>query len=75
MDKADNTLDDFPEDAFGILAFCDGCGRQVALDRAKLPEGVTIPGLRARLRCASCGSRACSIRIVYRGSGGFRHRG
>jgi hypothetical protein len=72
MDAA-NTLDDFPAAAFAILAFCDACGRQVTLDRAALPQGLAVNDLRRRLRCAACGSRETSIRIIYTGAGGFRY--
>ena len=70
---AANTLDDFPAGAFSILGFCDTCGRQVTLDRAALPQGLTINDLRRRLRCVACGSGETSIRIVYIGAGGFRY--
>lgn len=73
MSEATNTLDEFPAGAFTILAFCDTCGRQVTLDRAALPQGVTINDLRRRLRCVACDSRDISIRIVYTGAGSFRY--
>jgi hypothetical protein len=68
-----NTLDDFPAETFGVLASCEACGRQVWLDRAKVPAGVTVQALRNRLRCSGCGSRETSIRLVYTGAGGFRY--
>lgn len=71
MDTADNTLDDLHTESFSILVFCDGCGRQVILDRRKLPEGVTIQEPNRRLRCSGCGSRECSVSIVYTGAGGY----
>lgn len=70
---AANTLTDFPAEAFTILAFCDACGRQMTLDRGTLPQGLTINDLRHRLRCAACGSRETSIRILYTGASGFRY--
>jgi DNA-directed RNA polymerase subunit RPC12/RpoP len=73
MSAATNTLDDFPAGAFTILGFCDTCGRQVTLDRVALPQGLSVQDLRRRLRCAACGSRETSIRIVYTGAGGFRY--
>jgi len=73
MRPASNTVDDFPATAFAIVAFCEHCGRRVALDRENLPRKVTIEALRRRLRCTGCGSRETSIRIVYTGAGGFRY--
>jgi hypothetical protein len=70
-----NTLDDFPAESFAILVLCEACGRQGWLDRAKVPAGVTVQALRARLRCSACGSRKGSIRIVYSAAGGFRSGG
>jgi hypothetical protein len=70
-----NTLADFPAETFAILAFCERCGRQGRLDRAKVPAGVTVQELRERLRCSGCGSHTGSIRIVYMGAGGFRYGG
>jgi hypothetical protein len=54
---ASNTLDDFPAESFTILVFCDACGRQTPLDRATVPEGLTVEALRRRLRCGACCSR------------------
>ena len=54
---------------------CDACGHQSPLDRAKVPDGMTIPQLIQALRCSSCGSRETSIRIVYTGAGGFAYGG
>ena len=73
MNSTGNTLDDFPAEAFTIVAFCDACEHRAALDRSKVPAGVTVQELRGRLRCSSCGSRETSIRIVYTGAGGFHH--
>ena len=68
-----NRLSDFPPDQFGIRLFCDTCRHQATLDRAKSPDNLTVPELTRRLRCAKCGGRECSIRIIYSGAGGFRH--
>ena len=68
-----NALEDFPAEVFRILVFCEACGRQAPLDRMKVPAGVSVQGLRGRLRCSSCGSRESSLRIVYTGAGGFRY--
>ena len=38
-----------------------------------LPEGLTVPELTKRLRCSVCGSRECSVRIIFAGAGGFSH--
>ena len=73
MGSPDNTLDDFPAETFTILAFCDACGHQAQLDRTLVPAGVTVQALRMRPRCAACGSRATSLRILYTGAGGFRY--
>ena len=70
-----NRLYEFPAEAFEILVFCEDCGHRAPLDRSKVPEDLTIQELRLRLRCASCGSREASIRIVYTGAGGFHHGG
>jgi len=70
-----NRLDEFPVEAFEILVFCEVCDHRAPLDRSKVPEDVTIQELRIRSRCASCGSREASIRIVYTGAGGFHHGG
>ncbi len=68
----DNVLSDFPPDQFAIAVTCDHCGHGVWLDRSTVPEGVTIPALRSRLRCTACGWKGASIRIVYVAAGGFR---
>jgi len=68
-----NTPDDFPVEQFELIAFCDTCGHSAPIDRARIPPGLTIPGLPARLRCTACGGRSCSIRIVYTGAGGYSH--
>jgi hypothetical protein len=73
MGSPDNSLDDFPAETFTILAFCDTCGHQAPLDRTHVPASVTVQALRMRLRCAACGSRATSLRILYTGAGGFRY--
>jgi rubredoxin len=67
-----NQLADFPPEQFTILVFCEGCGRQVALDRSKVPPGTGVQDLPRRLRCAVCGTKAAAIRIAYTGAGGFR---
>jgi hypothetical protein len=68
-----NALSDFPPAAFSIMTFCESCGHQGPLDRAKVPPGVTVQQLPALLRCSKCGAKAGSIRIVYTGAGGFAH--
>jgi hypothetical protein len=67
-----NHLSDFPSGQFRIVVFCDSCDHQADVDRDKVPDGMTIPELRQRLRCAKCGSRECSLRITSAGAGGFR---
>ena len=63
MPEPDNTPDDFPPEQFELIAFCDACGHSAAIDRAKIPPGLTIPELPARLRCTLAG---CSPRCQYR---------
>ena len=67
-----NTPDASPPEQFELIAFCEGCGHSAPFDGARIPPGLTIPELPARLRCTACGGRACSIRIVYTGPGGYR---
>jgi len=73
MNAAGNTLADFPAETFTIFVYCDACDRSGALDRAKVPTGMTIQHLIKALRCSRCGSREASIRIVYTGAGGFAY--
>jgi hypothetical protein len=68
-----NRVADFPAPEFTIRLFCDACGHQADLDRATVPATLTIPELTKRLRCTACGRRACSVRIIYSGAGGFAH--
>jgi len=75
MTEVSNTLEDFPAESFTIFAFCDTCNHSGHLDRAKVPEGMTVQQLVKALRCASCGSRGASIRVVYTGAGGFHYGG
>jgi hypothetical protein len=72
MPDSANTPDAFPPEQFDLIAFCGAGGHSASIDRARIPPGLTIPELPARLRCSACGGRACSIRIVYTGAGGFR---
>jgi hypothetical protein len=75
MNNTGNTHNAFPAEDFTIVAFCDACEHRAALDRSKVPAGVTVQELRGRLRCSRCSSRETSIRIIYTGAGGFRHGG
>jgi len=68
-----NQLSDFPPDQFTISLFCESCDHRADLDREKVPDGMTVQELRQHLRCTDCGSRDCSLRIIYSGAGGFRH--
>jgi hypothetical protein len=72
-DPAGNTLSDFPPEEFTILAFCESCGHQGAVDRAAFPEAQIVQDLPGRLRCSACGARECNFRIVFTGAGGYRH--
>jgi hypothetical protein len=74
MDAPENSLNDFPPEIFTVLAFCGACGHQAPLDRARVPAGVSVPGVCQRLRCSACGSRETDLRILYTGAGGFRYR-
>lgn len=67
-----NVLADFPADRFDIVAFCH-CGHQAVLDLSRVPPGLSIDTVRARLRCRRCGDREASIRLVWTAAGGFRH--
>lgn len=64
-----NTFSDFPPDQFEIIAFCESCGHRAVLDRSAFPEEQIVQELTGRLRCSACGSRECSIRIVFTGAG------
>ncbi|MCU0837075.1 MAG: hypothetical protein MUC77_22025 [Chromatiaceae bacterium] len=66
-----NTLQDFPPESFTLLAFCEACGHSAAVDRSRLPPGLSTQSLASHLRCHECGARAAAIRIVYTGAGGF----
>jgi hypothetical protein len=73
MGTRGNLPQDFPADQFAIVAFCAACGRSAVLERARIPAGLTVQALPARLRCRACGSRDASIRIIYTGAGGFQY--
>ncbi len=47
---AGNTFSDFPPDCFDILACCESCGRQGAVDSTAFPESTTVQALPGRLR-------------------------
>lgn len=68
-----NLVTDFPPPMFAIRLFCDSCGHQADLDRSRVPESLAVPELTKRLRCARCGSRRSSIRIIFAGAGGYSH--
>ena len=73
MTSPGNTLDDFPAETFTIMVFCASCDHRAPLDRARVPDGLSIQALPSHLRCAACGSRDASIRIIYTGAGTFRY--
>ena len=75
MTEVSNTLHDFPAESFTIFVFCDSCDRSSLLNRATVPDGMTVQELVKALRCSSCGSHSASIRIVYTGAGGFHYGG
>jgi hypothetical protein len=47
-----NLVSDFPAPTFSLRRFCDTCGRQTGLHRAKVPASLTIPELTRRRRNA-----------------------
>jgi hypothetical protein len=49
-----------------IFATCD-CGRRASVDVSALPDAVTVPALRWRLRCSACGARPNDVRPDWRG--------
>ena len=67
-----NRVCDFDPDRFRIVGFCPACGYRAPVPR--VDENLEIPTLIARLSCSQCGSRGCSIRIIYTGAGGFDYR-
>lgn len=67
-----NQISDFDPAVFAIHGFCNSCGHTRQVDHAELD--MIVPRLIASLRCRECGSRGCSIRIVYTGSGSFHYR-
>lgn len=69
-----NSLADFPPDRFAIVAFC-ACGHQAAIESGGLPADLPMLILQRSLRCAACGGRGASIRIVWTAAGGFKHSG
>jgi hypothetical protein len=72
-DPTGNTFSDFPPGEFTILALCESCRHQGAVDRSSVPEDSVVQDLAKRLRCSVCGASECSIRIVFTGAGGYRH--
>ena len=70
----DNAPDQFPPETFALVAFCDDCGHSATVDRDRIPPGLPVQALPRRLRCSKCGSRNCSMRIVYTGAGGFHYQ-
>jgi ribosomal protein L37E len=75
MAAVENVPDDFPANHFTFFAFCEDCGHSAAVDRTRIPAGVTMNRMHALLRCSRCGSRKVAVRIAYTGAGGFRHEG
>ena len=65
-----NILADFDPDKFTIYGYCAGCDHSGVVPM--LNERMTIPALKASLRCSACGSHDTSIRICYTGAGEFR---
>ena len=60
-----NTPDAFPPEQFDLIAFCDACGHSAPIGRARIPPGLTIPELPARLRCTACGGPSRASRLMH----------
>ena len=45
---------------------CGSCGRQRALDPAKLPHAATLSEVESKLRCAECDEKAIRLRVIPR---------
>ena len=67
-----NKLNDFNPTKFTIFGFCANCDHNAPIPRHN--EEIEIPTLIERLSCGQCGSKDCSIRIVYTGAGEFAYR-
>ena len=67
-----NRIKDFNPDKFTIVGFCADCDHSAPVKRTD--EDMEIPTLIARLSCSQCGSKDCSIRIIYTAAGGFAYR-
>ena len=68
-----NQPEDFPPERFDLIAFCEACGHSGLIARDRIPAGLSVSALPARLRCGICGARQAGIRIVYTGAGGFHY--
>ena len=66
-----NTLNDFHPAKFAIYRYCTDCDHRGVAPRAD--ESMTIPALKAGLRCSACGSHDTSIRICYTGAGEYAY--
>ena len=64
---------DFDPAKFNIYASCSQCGHSAPLDTQKVGQDVEVRTLPSRLRCGECGSRECSIRIVFTAAGEFEY--
>ncbi len=67
-------IGDFDPAEFTIYAYCGACDHSAPVDAEMVGQDVEVRTLPSRLRCAECGSRDCSIRIVYTGAGEFEYR-
>ncbi|MDJ0863352.1 MAG: hypothetical protein QNJ82_14085 [Gammaproteobacteria bacterium] len=66
-------IGDFDPAKFTIYASCATCGHSAPLDGDRVGQEVEVWTLPSRLRCAECGSRECSIRIVFTAAGEFAY--
>ena len=59
-----NTPDAPPPEQFELIAFCEGCGHSAPFDGARIPPGLTIPGLPARLAVGGRARSGSSTRVL-----------
>jgi DNA-directed RNA polymerase subunit RPC12/RpoP len=45
-----------------VIASCANCGRSADVNVDLLPETLTVPETRSRLRCSNCGGKTISTR-------------
>jgi hypothetical protein len=65
-----NRLCDIDPEKFTIYGYCADCDHSAIVPR--VDESMTIPALKANLKCGACGSHDTSTRIYYTGAGEFQ---